>query len=157
MLYTVMRSITKIIQYIHKYKTQADSVVSYTNAFINFWLSVHGNTRRETHFLKSLFYPYHADHPPCGDVKISDDRDPKNPTTRPTVENSTLCLHGPISTDSFSKSSNSQDHLFRAWGHPHSSPISCLRVYYDNGDCHILCACALKLHPMTLHLNSWSE
>ena len=48
---------------------------------------------------------------------------------------STLCLHDPISnlclsgrnsTDSFSKYSNSQDHLFRAWCHPHSSPISCL-------------------------------
>ena len=31
-----------------------------------------------------------------------------------------------LSTDSFSKSSNSQDHLFRLWCHPHSSPISCL-------------------------------
>ena len=30
------------------------------------------------------------------------------------------------STASLSKSSNSQDHLFRAWCHPHSSPISCL-------------------------------
>ena len=53
--------------------------------------------------------------------------------------NSTLCLHGPISTDVFSKSSNSQEHLFRARRHPHSSPISCLEVYYDNGDCHIFC------------------
>ena len=53
--------------------------------------------------------------------------------------NSTLCLRGSISTYSFSKSSNSQDHLFREWRHPHSSLISCLGVYYDNGDCHILC------------------
>ena len=37
----------------------------------------------------------------------------------------------------FSKSSNSQDHLFRVWCHPHSSPIFSLGVYYDNGDCHI--------------------
>ena len=44
-----------------------------------------------------------------------------------------------LSTDSFTKSSNSQDHLFRAWRHPHSSLISCLGGYYDNGDCHILC------------------
>ena len=31
-----------------------------------------------------------------------------------------------LSADSFSKSSNSQDHLFRPWHHPHSSPIFCL-------------------------------
>ena len=31
----------------------------------------------------------------------------------------------------FSKSSNSQDHLFRALRQSHSSPIFCLRVYYD--------------------------
>ena len=31
----------------------------------------------------------------------------------------------------FLKSSNSQDHLFWACPHPHSSPISCLGVYYD--------------------------
>ena len=34
--------------------------------------------------------------------------------------------------------SNSQDNLFRAWRHPYYSLISCLGVYYDNGDCHIL-------------------
>ena len=31
----------------------------------------------------------------------------------------------------FSKSSNSQDHLFQAWRQPPSSPISCLEVSYD--------------------------
>ena len=110
-----------------KYKTQADSVVSGTNAFINFWFPVHGDTRRETQFLKVFStHTILSDHPhPRGafcDVKISDGRDPMNPTICSTVENSTrclngrnstLCLHGPISTDSFSKSANSQDHLFR--------------------------------------------
>ena len=36
------------------------------------------------------------------------------------VENSILYLHGPMST------SNSQDNIFRAWRHPHSSLISSL-------------------------------
>ena len=45
-----------------------------------------------------------------------------------------------FSTDSFSKSSNSQDHLFRAWRHPHSSPIYCLGINYDSDGFHILCA-----------------
>ena len=31
----------------------------------------------------------------------------------------------------FSKSSNSQNHLFQAWRNPHSSLTSCLGVYYD--------------------------
>ena len=70
---------------------------------------------------------------------ISAGQDPKNLTAAATVETSTLCMNGLISTDSSSKSSNSQDHLSWAWCHPHSSPISCLSVYYDNGDCHILC------------------
>ena len=33
-----MRSIPTVIQYIRKYKTQPESVVSDTNGFINFWL-----------------------------------------------------------------------------------------------------------------------
>ena len=79
---------------------------------------------------------------------ISAGRDPKNLTAVAAVKNSTLCLNGrnstsqlngPTSTDSLSKSLNSQDYLFWAWCHPHSSPISCLGVCYDNGDCHILC------------------
>ena len=80
-------------------------------------------------------------------LKISVGRDQKKPTTSFNGQNSTpnglipnSRLHGPISTASFSKSLNSQDHLYRAWRYPHSSPISCLGVYYDNSDCHILCA-----------------
>ena len=38
------------------------------------------------------------------------------------------CLaHSQLQTDSFSKSSNSRDHRFRAWHHSHSSPIFYLR------------------------------
>ena len=35
-------------------------------------------------------------------------------------------VHSQLPTDSFSKSSNSQDHHFRAWRHSHSSIISYL-------------------------------
>ena len=108
--------ITTVIQYIykHKYKTQAYSVVLDTNGLLISWLrSMSTGGERHNSY--------------CA-----------NPIAK--VENSTLCLHGPISTDPFSKSSNSQDHLFLAWRHPHSNPISCLGVYYNNGDCHILCA-----------------
>ena len=96
-----------------------DSFVSGTNTFINFWLLVYGDTRRETQFLKVFsthtLLTILSDHPPHGasrHVKISDSRDPKNPTTCSMVENSTLCLYarnstlycyGPISTDSFLK------------------------------------------------------
>ena len=73
-------------------RKQADSVVSDTNAFINFWLSVKGDVRRETHFLKvfstHIMLTILSDHPPCSpsrDVKISDGRDPKNPTPCSTV------------------------------------------------------------------------
>ena len=51
--------------------------------------------------------------------KISVGRDPKNPTTSSVAQIQ-------LSIDSFSKSSNSQDLLSRAWRHPHSSPISFL-------------------------------
>ena len=40
----------------------------------------------------------------------------------------------------FSKFSRFSAHLFWAWRHRHSSPISRRGVHYDNGDCHILCA-----------------
>ena len=55
---------------------------------------------------------------------ISVGRDLKNPTTSFNGQNPTLRLNGPISTASFSKSSNSQDHLFRAWLHPPSNFLS---------------------------------
>ena len=86
--------------------------------------------------------------------KISVGRNPKKKTTTSSMvkiqlstsdsmagtQLSACMVQCQSSTDSFTKYSNSQDHLFRTWRHPHSSPISCLEVYYDNGDCHILCA-----------------
>ena len=106
---------------------QADSVFSGTNGFINFLTSVHGDNRRETQFLK-VYVNHMMLNPPQRTVpfvmfKISVGRDPKNPTPSFNGQNPTLrlngrrpksCLTGPISTDFFSKSSNSPDHLFRA-------------------------------------------
>ena len=133
-------------KYIFKYtiQIQADSVVSDTNGFINFWLRFMA-TRRERH------NSYYADPTNVRRIlwsKISIHLRQSRPEKlnrrrngrKINGRNSTLCLQGPISTDSFSKSSNSQDHLLRARRHPHSSLISCLGVYYDNGDYHILCA-----------------
>ena len=102
--------------------------------------------------------------------------DQKNVTAAATAKNSTVCFHGPMSTFNsmvgllntmvgpqllntmvgpqltwFFKSLNLSPSLldktsstlqlhFLSW------------VYYDNGDCHILCA--RKLHQLTTHLNS---
>ena len=91
-LIAIMMSITTVIQYIHKYKTQADSVVSDTNGFINSWLGFMA-TRGEIH------NSYNADHttpnPPQRAAhlvmfKISIGRDPKTPTTSFNGQNPTL-------------------------------------------------------------------
>ena len=141
----IMISITTVIQYIHKHKTQADSVVSGTNGLLISWLL--GSWRHEERdtILTMLTPPQRTAQLVM--FKISVVRGSKNPTTFFNGQNSTLNsripnsrLNAPISTNSFSKSSNSQDHLFRARRHPHSGPNSCPGVYYDNGDCHILCA-----------------
>ena len=69
--------------------------------------------------------------------KISVSRDPKNPITSSTAkiqlygsmtetQLSAAMVQSQLLTDSFLKSSNSQDHFFLAWRHPHSSPISFL-------------------------------
>ena len=54
-------------------------------------------------------------------------------------KNSTATFNGRSQLSVFSKSSYSQEHLFWAWRHPHSSPISCRGFIMSNGDCHILC------------------
>ena len=142
LLYIVMISITTVIQYIYKcwykYNTQAVFVVSGTNGFINFWLrsmAIRGEWHNSYYANHTMLTPsLRAAHLVV--FKISVGRNPKNPsfngpisTHNGRIPNSRLS--GPIPTDSFSKSTNSQDHLFWAWCHPHSSPFSCLGVYYD--------------------------
>ena len=70
-----------------------------------------------------------------------------------TVENSTTASNGRISTDVFSKSSNSQDHLFWTWRHPHYSPISCLGVYHDKWWLSYPLHTNIKLNQLTMHLD----
>ena len=113
--------------------------------FYSLLSSVLWHEERDT-ILKSLSWSYYANPTPnfwhitwCFRSQfIFTGWEPKNFTTATTIENSTLCLElqkleiyasmvqFQLSTDSFSKSSNCQDHLFQAWRHPHSSPISCL-------------------------------
>ena len=86
---------------------QADSVVSSTNSLLMYDLG--SSTRGERHNSYYANPTQRAEHLVM--FKISDCRDPKNPTTSSTAQIQ-------LSTDSFSKSSNSQDH--------HSNLISCL-------------------------------
>ena len=87
--------------------------------------------------------------------KISVGRDPKNPTTSFNGQNPTLSPQWSNLNSLFSKSSSSRDHLFRAWRHPHSSPISCLGDYYDKWWLSYPLRTRVKLHPMTIHLDSY--
>ena len=109
-------------------RKQADFVVSGTNGLLT--SDFGSSTRGERH---NSYYPHRSAHFVM--IKISVGRDRKKKQLHlSTAKNSTpqwqkmFCLHGPISklTDSFSKSSYSQDHLFWAWRHPHSSLISSL-------------------------------
>ena len=138
-------------------QTQADSVVQVQKR-----LSTSGFGLWETQFLQCQPYyltpPYARRILRCLRSLSIEIRKNPNPTLCLNGRNSTFCLHGPISTDSLSKSSNSQDHLFRAWRHPHSNPISCLGFIMTNGDCHILCAqaynCTQWLYTRTLYPKS---
>ena len=117
-------------------RNQADSVVPGTNSSS---ISDFGSsTRGERHNSYYANHPQRAAHLVM--FKISVGRDTKIPTTY---------FNGQIqlSTDPFSKSSNSHDHLFRTWRHPHTSLISCLGFV-------ISFAHERKLHQLTIHLNS---
>ena len=54
-------------------------------------------------------------------------------------------------SSTLSISSNSQDHLFWAWYHPHSSPVSCLKVYYDICWLSHSFRSGVRLHCLTMH------
>ena len=120
----------------------------------SFLASVHGHTRRETQFLKVYANHIMLIHPNVWCILwclrsqfISASRDPKN------GRNSTAVFNGLISTIVLSKSSHSQDHLFWAWCHLHSSPISCLAVYYDKWCLSYPLRMDVRLHQMPMHLD----
>ena len=92
--------------------------------------------------------------------KISVRRDPKNPTTSFNGQNPTPWHNGQnptlLSTVKMHLTSFQNPH-FWAWRHPLSSPISCLGVYYDNWWLSYPLRASVKLHPMTMHLDSWPD
>ena len=119
---------------------QADFVVSDTKALLISWYRSMA-TRGERHnsqksLLTILCWPCYADHPQreahlvmfkisihlrrSRPEKLNCRRNDRKLNSLPQWSNLNF------STDSFSKSSNSQDHLFWAWHHLHSSLISCL-------------------------------
>ena len=112
--------------------TQADSVVLHTNGLL---ISDFGSsTRGERH--NSYYADPHQRAAHLVMFKISVGKRSEKPnyifqqsksnSQRPNTQFSPQWSNLNFSTDSFSKSSNSPDHLFRAWRHPHSSLISCL-------------------------------
>ena len=92
--------------------------------------SIHGDTRRETQFLK-VFANHTMLTPPQCMADLVMFKIWKTQLHLSTVKMQLLDSMVQSQSMSFSKSSNSQEHLFWAWHHPHSSAISCLRVYYD--------------------------
>ena len=98
---TIMIPITKVIQYILKYKTQVDSVVSDTNNFLISWLRSMA-TRRERH---NSYYanPTHNVQHISWCLRSLSVEIYKTWPHASNVEDPTLCLNGPISTDSLFK------------------------------------------------------
>ena len=117
----------------HKYKYRRTLLFQVRTVLLpsDFGSSTRGE-RHSSYYANHTIWPYYADTQRilwC--IRSLSVVIQKNPTTSSTGQIQ-------LSTDSFSKSSNSQDHLFRAWHHSHSSHISCLGVYDDTGDCLIL-------------------
>ena len=132
-------------------KKQTVTVVSGTNGFINFWLRFF-DTRRETQFWKvfanhtmlTIYADHHQRAAHLVMFKISIHlrwSRPEKLYTQLYVSIAETQLSASMVQSQLTLFQNPQI-LFRAWRHPYSSPISCLGVYYDNGDFQILYACA---------------
>ena len=127
-------------RYIYQFKDRgiqntSDSVVQ-VRTFINFWTFF--DTRRERQFLKSLSYHTMLTKLPTAwsDPKFSTPWSDPNFNCLPKWQRTQLSAYivqNQLPTTSFSKSSNSQDHRFRAWRHSHSSSFP-IWGYYDNCD-----------------------
>ena len=137
---TIMISITTVLQiHIHiQANTNAGGLCcSGSNGLLISWHEERHNSYYANHTIRPHERAAHL-----AMFKISVSRDPKNLTTAATVENWTICLHGPMSTSNSLcfKILKFLAHLFWTWRHSHSSHISCLRFIMTNGDCYILCA-----------------
>ena len=105
--------------------TQATPLFRY-ECFINFWLWFL-DTRRET-ILKSLLY-HTMQTISLSELNFSTSWSDPNFNCLPqwqTTQLSAYIVQSQLPTDSFSKSSNSQDHRFWAWCQSHSSLVSYL-------------------------------
>ena len=151
--------------YIYKYRQiqmQANSIVSDTNAFINDFGSSTRGERHNSYFANHTIWSHFNARRILWCLRSLVGSDLQNSTT-----SSTLCLNGrelnslpqwqklnsQLSTDSFSKSSNSQDHLFWAWRYPHSSPFPVWVLLWQWWLSYPLCA-SVKLYQLTIHLGS---
>ena len=139
---------------------QVASVVSDTNGFINVWLRSMARRRERHNSLKSMLTIQWRPHPNARRILwclryqfISAGPDPKNPTTRLDGRKLNCTFNGRISATVFSKSSNSQDHLLWAWRHQHTSPTSCLGVYYDKWWLSYSFCAVVGLHQMIMYLD----
>ena len=118
-----------------------------TNAFINFFTSVHRHKERDT-ILTMLTPPQRAVHLVMVKSLLVEIR--KTQLHASTVENSNLCPNGrDLNYLPPCFNVNSQVTVFQnlqilrtiSSGHDviHTSSFPVWGVYYDNGDCHILC------------------
>ena len=148
-------------------QVQANSVVQVQMRLLISWLQFI-DTRRETQFLK-VFRNHSMLTPPrqCTAhlvvFKISIHLHPQrskiltaaamveNTTLCPNGRNSFVCRHGPMSTLNwlFFKIREFSAHLFWAWRHPHSSPISCQGFIITMVMSYPL-SVSVKLYPMTM-------
>ena len=160
-----MISISTEVQYIYKHRQiqmLVDFVVSRTNGFIYNFLLRFFDIRRKTQFLKVLanhtlltilsYYPQRATYLVVFKIstyprrsrhkKLNHRRNGRKVNSIPQRQELISLLPWSnlnFSTASFSKSSNSGPSL-PGMTSSTLQLISCLGVYYDNGDCHILCA-----------------
>ena len=114
-----------------------------TSAFINFWLHFF-DIRRERQFLSLSYHtmlttPKRSAHLVVQSQLLNTVVGAQLQLSASMADNPNLCLHSPKS--SLSKSSNSQDHRFRAWCHSHSSPFSIRGLLWLLWFSYPLCAC----------------
>ena len=156
---TIMILITTLYNtYINTIQIQADSVVSDTNSLLTSGLGPWPHEERYT--ILTMLTPQRTANLVM--FKISIGRDPKNPTTSFIGQNPTL--NSVAEEPTLASIVQSRLTLFKILRFSRPSlpgmtsstlqPISCLGVYYDRWWLLYPLHASVKLHPMTIHLNS---
>ena len=120
----------------------------YTTSFVSYYVNNNPNARHIS------FFRYELLNIIVGPQLFNTMAGPQLQLSASMADNPTVGLHRPKSTpnSSFSKSSNFQDHRFRAWRHSHSSLI-----YYLGFIMTIVIVISFaherKLYLMSVHLN----